>query len=166
MDLKAKSLLKRVFDFARSEIDRRSRPPERLSSTPASGQQPSPHAEIPRAPPVPSEARARAPQAADADLALEVTRASSGAVIVRWAVSEIDVSSARTLASPAASLAVRLVSFMPDQRAHVRRDVLDLPAETLTGYLTFQRPEHERLVVSVGLLAGEQFVSIVHAQLG
>jgi len=28
-----------------------------------------------------------------------------------------------------------------------------------------QRPEQERLVVSIGLLAGDQFVSIVHAQL-
>ena len=167
MDLKPKGLFKRVFDFALAEIDRRSRPPERLSSTPASAHDSphdAPHTEIPRAPKPPSES-IRSTHAVDAELPLELTRASSGALVVRWSVNSVDVSTARTLAAADANLAVRLVSFAADAHAQVRRDVLDLPAETLSGYLTLQRPENERLVVSVGLLKGEDFVSIVHAQL-
>ncbi len=164
MDLKPKGLFKRVFDFALAELDRRSRPPERLSAMPE--EQAGDDRQIPRAPLTPRDEHLSQTSSVDADLPLEVTKAASGAVVVRWSVSELDVSSARPLAPTEANLAVRLVSFKPDNHAHVQRDVLDLPAETLSGYLTLQRPDSERLVVSVGLLAGEQFVSIVHAQLG
>lgn len=174
MDLTPKGLLKRVFDFALSEIDRRSRPPERLASEPGpvvaavdAGQAPRSDGQTPReGTHRPRETNASHIHAVDADVPLEVTRAASGAVMVRWSVSELEISSARPLAPTDANLTVRLVSFMPDAQVHVRRNVLDLPAETLTGYFTLQRPGNERLVVSVGLLAGEQFVSIVHAQLG
>lgn len=159
MDLKPKGLLKRVFDFALAEIDRRSRPPERLSSAPSAEVLPS-QADTPARAPRPAP-----PAPADADVPLELSRVPSGALMVRWALSELDVSAARTLAPDDAHLAVRLVAFTPDSAVHVRREVLDLPAETLSGYMTLQRPDEERLVVAVGLLSGEQFVSVVHAEL-
>jgi len=166
MDLKPKALLKRMVDFALSEIDRRTRPPERLSSAPSASAEATPaDVDVPKAPPVPREAARSSRPPADAELPLEVTRAASGAVLVRWSVNDADVAAARALLASDSHLIVRLVSFASDAQIFVRREVADLPAATATGYVTVQRPEQERLVVSVGLLAGEQFVSIVHAQL-
>lgn len=164
MDLKPKGLFKRVFDFAISEIDRRSRPPQRFSSAPSPpASVDAPEEPVLRAPPIPVEGKV--PVAAEAELPLEVSRQSSGAVMVRWALTEGDVALARPLASEQAALSLRLVAFST-AGSEVRREVLDLPAATLSGYVTLQRAEHERLVVSVGLLDRESFVSIVHAQLG
>lgn len=166
MDLKPKALLKRMVDFALSEIDRRSRPPERLSSAPsASPEAKTPEVDVPKAAPVLLETARSSRPPAEAELPLDVTRAASGAVVVRWSIHETDIVAARALLPRDGNLIVRLVSFAADARTFVRREVADLPAATSTGYVTVQRPEQERLVVSIGLLAGEQFVSIVHAQL-
>jgi len=161
MDLKPKGLFKRVFDYARAELDRRSRPPERLASDPSPTQEVAPEP-VPFSPALPIESQAHVE--AVAELPLEVSLGGSGALTVRWALTEDDVATARPLASAQAALSIRFVSFStvgPD----VRREVLDLPAATLSGDVTLQRPGQERLLVSVGLLSPDAFVSIVHAQL-
>ncbi len=166
MDLKPKVLLKRMVDFALSEIDRRSRPPQRFPAAPAArADTPAPEVEALKAAPVPRKTSTSSRPPVEAELPLDVSRAASGAIVVRWSVFESDVSAARSLLEVDGTLVVRLVSFSADPQAFVRREVVDLPAATSAGYVTVQRPEQERLVVSVGLLAGEQFVSIVHAHL-
>ncbi len=167
MDLKPKILLKRVVDFALAEIERRSRPPPRFSPAPspdpADAQALGP--QVPRPARLPTEAVGVADAASDADMPLELSRAASGALLVRWSLHGDDVAAARPLAAADARLGLRVVSFSADDKARIRREVLDLPAVALTGHVTLEPPAGERLVVSVGLLGDEQFVSIVHAQL-
>jgi hypothetical protein len=91
---------------------------------------------------------------------LDVGRAESGVLRVRWAVSDDDVLRSRELISPEAALCLRLVCF-EGARDDVRREVIDRPHVATSGECELAL-EPARAVVAVGLRAGEKFVSIVH----
>jgi hypothetical protein len=158
MDIKPKNLLKRVLQFAREELERRARNPE--SSWP---------------PPAPSGAKLVATgvandvsndvdhtAASDPEVhGLEVARSQHGSSLtLRWAVSDAEVARAHALIQGNPVLCVRLVSFTR-LRDDVLREVQDRPGVELVGHCEIGEPA-QRAVVSLGLRAGERFVSIAH----
>jgi hypothetical protein len=154
MDIKPKNLLKRVLQFAREELERRARNPESSWPPPA-----------PQAGARPSSVVASdvgQPAVPDPEVhGLEVSRApSGGALTLRWAISEAEVTRAHTLIQGNPVLCVRLVSFTK-VRDDVLREVQDRPGVERAGYCEIGEPA-QRAVVSLGLRAGERFVSIAH----
>lgn len=154
MDIKPKNLLKRVLQFAREELERRAKNPE--SSWPPPAQ--------PAAPVVRSEVAndvGHVPSADPEVHGLEVARShSGGALTLRWAITEADVARAHALIQGNPVLCVRLVSFTR-LRDDVLREVQDRPGVELAGHCEIGEPA-QRAVVSLGLRAGERFVSIAH----
>lgn len=162
MDIRPKSFIKRVFDFALAELDRRAQQggqagdassvrtaaeaSELVASAPASTQ-----VELP--PEV--ETRHRALPGG-----LEVARTERGAVRVRWAVGDQELQRSAPLIDDAAVLCLRLVSFAAN-RDHVVREVQDRPSIASQGECEIARSEG-RTVVALGLRSGGRFVSIAH----
>jgi hypothetical protein len=171
MDIKPKGIIKRVFEFAVAELERRSRPP------PAYGEEgafdPAGHADSPRAytetterlqvpgggPRGPSDERE--PKSTRPILGgLHLARGERGALKVRWSVAADELQRSATLIDEGAVLCLRLVSFVT-ARDHVLREVQDRPSIHSQGECEIARPEG-RAVVSLGLRAGGRFVSIAH----
>ncbi len=170
--MKPKSLLKRVVDFARAELERRAKlateaePEARPHTRPA----PSPVGATPAAasattqpdwaaPQAPETEAAREPAKATGEKGLEVIHAASG-LKLSWDLSEQDVANARVLLDSDAVLCVRVVAFSP-LRDDVMRQVRDRPSVGLQGSCEVG-PVDNAAVVAIGLRAGERFVSIAH----
>ncbi|MDB4986384.1 MAG: hypothetical protein JWN04_1562 [Myxococcaceae bacterium] len=150
MDIKPKNLLKRVLQFARQELERRAAPPpeEHEPSAPSDGKAP----------------MARSLESAPVSPALhglEVVRPHAGGLLtLRWAVTQAEVTRAQALVTGKSVLCVRLVNFSK-RRADVVREVQDRPNVELSGQCEIGEPQ-QRAVVSLGLRAGDRFVSIAH----
>ncbi|MEY4509796.1 MAG: hypothetical protein RLZZ450_1918 [Pseudomonadota bacterium] len=154
MDIKPKNLLKRVLQFAREELERRAKNPE--SSWPPPAEAPVKLAGTVVANDV-GPAHAPDPEVHG----LEVLRShSGGSLTLRWAISEAEVARAHALIQGNPVLCVRLVSFTK-VRDDVLREVQDRPGVELAGHCEIGEPA-QRAVVSLGLRAGERFVSIAH----
>jgi hypothetical protein len=153
MDLKPKTLLRRVFDFARSEIERRSRPPEADETEEGSHEAPLyPGARPPRS--------SRPPHERPSPVVLDVSRDPDGVLRAQWAIDSADVARSERLAGENAILCLRLVSFECG-RDDVKREVLDRPFVDLSGACDLGTAE-VRGVLAIGLRAGDRFVSIAH----
>lgn len=160
MDIKPKNLLKRVLQFAREELDRRARtndsslPP----ASPDDGPDVAPYARHDGLlDPELAYVEAGEPQVHG----LEVGRTHGGALTLRWSVSEAQVARAQRLISGGNPvLCLRLVSFSK-ARDDVLREVQDRPGIERVGACEIGEPA-QRAVVSLGLRAGERFVSIAH----
>ena len=150
--MKPTSLFKRVFDFARAELERRARSGNgedvvhSHDSFPSSG---------------------RRDEGADAKLAgnpefrgLEVVRTERAGIRLSWSIPESDIERARTLIDSDAVLCVRVVAFSP-LRDDVLRQVQDRPGVEPRGECDAGMVDG-RAIVSIGLRAGERFVSITH----
>src|SRR5687768_13362534 len=152
MDIRPKSFIKRVFDFALAELDRRAQSAQPGASEPGLPQQ---RAElsatgsaelspgVPHTTPEGALLTARAPEgalraphdeAAEAEPrhrtpagGLEVARTERGAVRVRWAVGSSELERSSNLIDESAVLCLRLVSFAAS-RDHVVREVQDRPS--------------------------------------
>lgn len=158
MDMKPKTLFRRVLKFAREELERR-----------ALLQQQEPRSEHPppetpsQLPPAPELVAApEPPPSSDSEVqGLEVVRAHEGQSLqLRWAISEQEVRRAEALIQGNAVLCLRTVSF-EKARDDVRREVQDRPGVERAGQCEIAEPP-QRGVVSLGLRAGERFVSIAH----
>jgi hypothetical protein len=163
MDIRPKSFIKRVFDFALAELDRRAQQGAQPSSSTSQSQ---PQAEA-------AGAAARAPAEQKPEVAaeveprhrtppggLEVARNERGAVRVRWALGSAELQRSSALIDDGAVLCLRLVSFAAS-RDHVVREVQDRPSIATQGECEIARTEG-RTVVSLGLRSGGRFVSIAH----
>jgi hypothetical protein len=158
MDMKPKSLLKRVLQFAREELERRARPEDELGydSTP-------PLAEHAADEGYPGVTHVRQPDPEDGSglHGLEVLRPHEGNTLtLRWAFHEAEVVRAQALLSGSPVLCLRVVSFSK-QRDDVLREVQDRPGIERSGQVEIQEPA-QRAVVSLGVRSGERFVSIAH----
>jgi hypothetical protein len=149
--MKPTSLFKRVFDFARAELERRARP--------TNGE----HEQ---------EARifdAASPRSHGTDVGsgaqpevrgLEVVRTERAGIRLCWAISADEIERARALIDSDAVLCVRVVAFSP-LRDDVLRQVQDRPGVEPRGECDAGMVDG-RAIVSIGLRAGERFVSIIH----
>lgn len=161
MDLKPKSFIKRVFDFARAELERRARQSE--LAEPFSDHVPESDAPAAFARELASEfdvGRAQVRSSRPPVGGLEVARSERGALKVRWSVGKGDVERSAQLLDESAVLCLRLVSF-ETARDHVLREVQDRPSIASQGECDIARPEG-RAVIALGLRAGGRFVSIAH----
>jgi hypothetical protein len=161
MDLKSKSFIKRVFDFARAELERRSRQSE--LAEPFSDHVPQSEVPAALARELVSELDVPRPQARSNRPplgGLEVARNERGALKVRWSVGRSEIERSAQLLDESAVLCLRLVSF-DTGRDHVLREVQDRPSIASQGECDIARPEG-RAVISLGLRAGGRFVSIAH----
>jgi hypothetical protein len=174
MDVKPKGIIKRVFDFAVAELERRSRPPPdyaRDSQRPAEGDDTDdettaripPHSiqgHVSGAPREPSFEE-REPKSVRPILGgLHLARGERNALKVRWAIAPDELHRSAALIDDGAVLCLRLVSFVA-ARDHVLREVQDRPSIQSQGECEIGRPDG-RAVVSLGLRAGGRFVSIAH----
>ncbi len=147
MDLKPKTLFKRVIDFARG------------------GRMP---AQLPRIAPVerlPAPAEARTEASADPvddDVrGLEVAHhPEGGSLVLRWSVRPEEVARAGALVAGQPVLCLRVVSFSK-VRDDVLREVQDRPNIDLRGQAEIAEPA-QRAVVALGVRVGDRFVSIAH----
>lgn len=168
MDIRPKSFIKRVFDFAVAELERRAQKPSSPAPSPfveRGGTKPFPYGVVTQADastsaqadvaPEPLEPRAHTPAAG-----LEVMRNERGSVRVRWAVKDTELERSAGLIDEGAVLCLRLVSF-DAARDHVTRDVQDRPAVAHEGECDLGRLDG-RAVIALGLRAGGRFVSIAH----
>jgi hypothetical protein len=182
MDMTPKNLLKRVLQFAREELERRARSEHDAEREPGYDTAPPPadHAADEgytgvmhvREPALEDEAGLNEAGLNEAGLnedaaneagvhGLEVLRPhQGGSLTLRWSVSEAAVARAQVLLSGNPVLCLRLVSFSK-QRDDVLREVQDRPGIDRAGQVELQEPT-QRAVVSLGLRAGERFVSIAH----
>jgi hypothetical protein len=147
MDLKPKKLLRKVLDFARAELERRSRPPS-ASEESVPAMMHVPH-DLPR------DRHAHAPACV-----LDVARTPQGMLHAEWSLLDAHVKRSESLAGGEAVLCLRFVTFEPG-RDDVRREVVDRPFVELSGTCDLGVAD-VRGVVSIGLRSGERFVSIVH----
>lgn len=160
MDLKPKSFIKRVFDFARTELERRagqSALAEPLTDPTESSASASFARELA------SEVETARPEARPSRQPggrLEVARNERGALKVRWSVGPGEIERSALLLDEGAVLCLRLVSF-DTGRDHVLREVQDRPSVPAQGECDIARPEG-RAVIALGLRAGGRFVSIAH----
>ena len=171
MDIKPKGIIKRVFDFAVAELERRSRPPP--SYAPESGSERefeevrsrahsetterlSPPQGDARAPGEEREAKSVRPTLGG----LHLARGERGALKVRWSIAQEELERSANLIEDGAVLCLRLVSFVAS-RDHVLREVQDRPSIQSHGECEIARPDG-RAVVSLGLRAGGRFLSIAH----
>lgn len=164
MDIRPKSFIKRVFDFALAELDRRAQQASQPSAPEASSLQSEARAfshaapgsaEVSPEPQVDTAPRHRAPPGG-----LEVARTERGAVRVRWAVGNRELERSASLIDDGAVLCLRLVSFAAG-RDHVVREVQDRPSIATQGECEIARAEG-RTMVALGLRSGGRFVSIAH----
>lgn len=166
MDIRPKSFIKRVFDFALAELDRRAQVAQPGGETGVPQQQAevftaASQVQARLAPEAPVELAAPAEQVRHrAAGGLEVARNERGAVRVRWAVADTELQRSGTLIDDGAVLCLRLVSFAAS-RDHVVREVQDRPSVATQGECEIARAEG-RTVVALGLRSGGRFVSIAH----
>jgi hypothetical protein len=144
-------LFKRVFDFARQELERRARSPELPPpGRPSQGEGYRPaHA-----------ARSESEPASSDVHGLSVSRAGQGGIQLAWSLSDTELSRARSLVDPEAVLCVRVVAFSP-LRDDVLREVQDRPGVESRGACDVGMVEG-RAIASIGLRAGDRYVSIIH----
>jgi hypothetical protein len=148
--MKPKSLFKRVFDFAKAELERRAQKPEAPAErTPRRATLPPPRA---------SELSAGGAAPSDV-VGLQLTH-SQGGLRLAWSISQPEIARARSLIDSDAVLCVRVVAFSP-LRDDVLREVQDRPNVDPQGSCDVGLVDG-RAIVSVGLRAGERFVSITH----
>ncbi len=150
--MKPTSLFKRVFDFARAELERRARPSNGDDSANSEGS---------FAPSAGRHERLEATHAGGEDFrGLEVVRTERSGIRLCWSISEGEIERARLLIDPDAVLCVRVVAFSP-LRDDVLRQVQDRPGVEPRGECDAGMVDG-RAIVSIGLRAGERFVSITH----
>ncbi|HEY6876453.1 MAG TPA: hypothetical protein VI299_00460 [Polyangiales bacterium] len=160
MDMKPKNLLKRVLAFAREELERRARADDDAlyDSAPPDAQY---AADEGYRGVTAVGGPASVDEAEPSMRGLEVLRAHTGGPLtLRWALSEEDVARAEALVSGNPVLCLRLVSFSKT-RDDVLREVQDRPGVEREGRCELIEPP-QRAVVSLGVRAGERFVSIAH----
>lgn len=170
MDLKPKVLLRRVLDFARAELERRTRPHAEAESWFDRDSEASAHdvhaaevheAHVAEAHEEPRELAVKADHVPrDVRTPLEVTRTEDGRLRAEWALSREDIERTERIAGERAILCLRVVSF-EGGRDDVKREVLDRPSVEPTGTCDLG-PSNVRGVVAIGLRTGERFVSIAH----
>ena len=150
--MKPTSLFKRVFDFARAELERRARPSngEELHEAGEAGARVALGSE---------GAQSRGASSPDFR-GLEVVRTERAGIRLCWSLSQGDIERARTLIEPEAVLCVRVVAFSP-LRDDVLRQVQDRPGVEPRGECDAGMVDG-RAIVSIGLRSGERFVSITH----
>ena len=151
--MKPPSLFKRVFDFARAELERRARQsPFEDATSYARNDATNP------------DAHARQSDALATSVnelrGLEVVRTERAGVHLTWSISESEIERARALIDSEAVLCVRVVAFSP-LRDDVLRQVQDRPGVEPRGECDAGMVDG-RAIVSVGLRSGERFVSITH----
>ena len=151
--MKPNSLFKRVFDFARAELERRARPSDgdELHEAGEAGARAARWATS-----GPSPGAASSPDFRG----LEVVRTERAGIRLCWSLSEGEIERARTLIEPEAVLCVRVVAFSP-LRDDVLRQVQDRPGVEPRGECDAGMVDG-RAIVSIGLRSGERFVSITH----
>jgi len=173
MDLKPKNLFKRVIDFARGE---RVRPARDVATDDVATDDVATDGVATDG--VATEAgRRSAFKAASVHIpienvppdlgdcgdvrGLEVARRSDGSgLLLRWAISEGDVSRAGALVDGQPVLCLRVVSFTK-VRDDVLREVQDRPGVELVGECEIGEPS-QRAIVALGVRVGDRFVSIAH----
>jgi hypothetical protein len=148
MDLKPKAIFRRVFDFARAELERRSRPPA------------SPDESVPAMMHLPNELPHDRSTLHATPCVFDVARTPEGVLHVQWSMGVDHVQRSAQLAGENPVLCLRFVTFEP-VRDDVRREVIDRPFVDLEGTCDLGTGD-VRGVVSLGLRSGERFVSIVH----
>lgn len=150
--MKPTSLFKRVFDFARAELERRARPSHGDDTMDASDSLSSMGRR---------EDRPEGRHAGGGDFrGLEVVRTERAGIRLCWSISEDEIERARMLIDSDAVLCVRVVAFSP-LRDDVLRQVQDRPGVEPRGECDAGMVDG-RAIVSIGLRAGERFVSITH----
>jgi hypothetical protein len=165
MDMKPKGIIKRVFDFAVAELERRSRPPPAYGvETTSELAEVRPHSETTeriQGMDARASGEEREPKSIRPTLGgLHLARGERGALKVRWSIAPDELHRSATLIDDGAVLCLRLVSFVAG-RDHVLREVQDRPSIQSHGECEIARPEG-RAVVSLGLRAGGRFLSIAH----
>lgn len=157
MGMRPRGLLRRVLTYARAEIERRARTHPSEQVRPELSVEP----EAPSIPQHADEAHTnREHDGSPTVHGLEVVReGAQGLLTLRWSVDEDDVARAQALIGGAPVLCLRVVSFSK-ARDDVLREVQDRPGLELSGECEIVEPQ--RAVVSLGLRAGERFVSIAH----
>ncbi len=167
MDMKPKGLIKRVFQFAVAELERRSRPPPPDGEgEPSDGGTAEPARDTTQRLQPALEARREGEQERDYKSVrpplggLHLARGERGSLKVRWSITPSELERSATLIDDGAVLCLRLVSFVA-ARDHVLREVQDRPSIQSQGECEIARPDG-RAVVSLGLRAGGRFVSIAH----
>ncbi len=151
--MKRTSLFKRVFDFARAELERRAR-----VNQDEEGQAPVEHSPDTFGPP--ERPQAPEPTPAGEVRGLEVVRTDRAGVRLAWSISDAEIQRARGLIDSDGVLCVRVVAFSP-LRDDVLRHVQDRPGVEPQGECDVGMVDG-RAIVSIGLRAGERFVSIIH----
>lgn len=151
--MRSKSLFKRVFDFARAELERRARGAEGVARPAGVEREWSSR-------PAQAARECAAPAREHAVHGLQVSHAERGGLKLAWSISDEQLARARALIDPEAVLCVRVVSYSP-LRDDVLREVQDRPGVDAEGSCEVGALSGRGLV-SVGLRAGERFVSIVH----
>jgi hypothetical protein len=149
--MKPTSLFKRVFDFARAELERRARPTNG-DEGPSSDAQAGTSRRY--------EGAESRPSNSSEVRGLEVVRTERAGIRLCWSISDSEIERARTLIDPDAVLCVRVVAFSP-LRDDVLRQVQDRPGVDSRGECDAGMVDG-RAIVSIGLRAGERFVSITH----
>ena len=86
-----------------------------------------------------------------------------GLSAVAWQIDDTRLARARALLGEDGRPTLRLVRVTPDDETGARRDHEDQSASLPKGVATIETASGDRLVVSVGLIAGDRFVSIAHA---
>jgi hypothetical protein len=164
--MKPKNILQRVLKFARTELERRARPQDELPSEslfehdeldPADETADLRTRSQPRASTGERDDRAHEPEV----FGLELARPhDGGALLLRWSLSDDDISRAERLIQGQSVLCLRVVSFSK-ARDDVLREVQDRPGVERVGQCELGEPP-QRGVISLGLRSGERFVSIAH----
>ncbi|MFT3927578.1 MAG: hypothetical protein QM778_33910 [Myxococcales bacterium] len=153
--MKPTSLFKRVFDFARAELERRAKPNQDDEREPAEAYAIG-AAGAAFDPPRGEVRGGGAPELRG----LEVVRTERAGVRLSWSISDAEIQRARALIDPEAVLCVRVVAFSP-LRDDVLRQVQDRPGVEPRGECDAGMVDG-RAIVSIGLRSGERFVSITH----
>jgi hypothetical protein len=100
----------------------------------------------------------------DPDQEVAVVTVDARTLLVSWEVSEAGIARARAVLGSDGVLTARLVVVAPDPERLVRSETRQRQGiERLGEWLVDEMPEDARATASVGLCAGERFVSIAHA---
>jgi hypothetical protein len=110
-------------------------------------------------------ARPRASQQSPAEDRLDCDAGPDTGVALRWRISEAGVRRGRSVLGGEGQLTVRLISIEPDPELVVRSTIIEHGPVAREGDWRCPglAPQH-RCLAAVGLLAGERFVAIVHAE--
>jgi hypothetical protein len=89
-------------------------------------------------------------------------RADETSVLVSWEVSERGIARAERLLARPGELTARLVLVVPDAAQVIRTELRERRVERMGEWLVANLPSDARTTASVGLRAGDAFVSIAH----